>query len=290
VSCDYGPDARVLKNIRQKQLHYATIVVTPNATATYSVTVSDGNNSDTDEVTIYVSPLPNVSVSGDETILQGNYVTLSASGANTYEWSNGATAPNIAVNPSVTTTYSVKGYINNCYDEKEVTVNVIQQVVASAGEDRTICAGETTTLTASGGETYLWSTGETTQSINVSPNENTTYQVTVANSLDEDIAEVTVLVEACNDEQIEEPETYDMHIYTDRGNPNMLNIKIQGLLNPSDLYIHNVDGRLIHHQSLDSYNGQQFVIKLNTSIYNQGVYFITLKELSVMRIKRIVFR
>jgi hypothetical protein len=268
----------------------ATIVVTPNATATYSVTVSDGNNSDTDEVTIYVSPLPNVSVSGDETILQGNYVTLSASGANTYEWSNGATAPNIAVNPSVTTTYSVKGYINNCYDEKEVTVNVIQQVVASAGEDRTICAGETTTLTASGGETYLWSTGETTQSINVSPNENTTYQVTVANSLDEDIAEVTVLVEACNDEQIEEPETYDMHIYTDRGNPNMLNIKIQGLLNPSDLYIHNVDGRLIHHQSLDSYNGQQFVIKLNTSIYNQGVYFITLKELSVMRIKRIVFR
>jgi hypothetical protein len=26
VSCDYGPDARVLKNIRQKQLHYATQV------------------------------------------------------------------------------------------------------------------------------------------------------------------------------------------------------------------------------------------------------------------------
>ena len=268
----------------------ATIEVTPNATATYSVTVSEGSSTDTDEVTVYVNPLPSVSVSGDETILQGEYVTLSASGANTYEWSNGATAPNIAVNPSVTTTYYVKGYINNCYDEKEVTVNVVQQVVASAGEDRIICAGETTTLTASGGETYLWNTGETTQSIEVNPSENTTYQVTVSNSLDEDVAEVTVSVEICEEEQIEEPETYNMQIYADRGNPSMINVKIQGLLNPSELYIHNVDGRLVHSQSFGSNNGQQFVIKLNTSIYNQGVYFITLKELSVTRTKRIVFR
>jgi len=268
----------------------ATIEVIPNATATYSVTVSEGSSTDTDEVTVYVNPLPSVNVSGDETILQGEYVTLSASGANTYEWSNGATAPNIAVNPSVTTTYYVKGYINNCYDEKEVTVNVVQQVVASAGEDRIICAGETTTLTASGGETYLWNTGETTQSIEVSPSENTTYQVTVSNSLDEDVAEVTVSVEICEEEQIEEPETYNMQIYADRGNPSMINVKIQGLLNPSELYIHNVDGRLVHSQSFGSNNGQQFVIKLNTSIYNQGVYFITLKELSVTRTKRIVFR
>ena len=70
----------------------------------------------------------------------------------------------------------------------------------------------------------------------------------------------------------------------------MINVKIQGLLNPSELYIHNVDGRLVHSQSFGSNNGQQFVIKLNTSIYNQGVYFITLKELSVTRTKRIVFR
>ncbi|MCB0463280.1 MAG: T9SS type A sorting domain-containing protein, partial [Flavobacteriaceae bacterium] len=268
----------------------ATIVVTPSATTTYSVTVTEGNSSDTDSVTVYVNPLPNVSVSGNETILQGDYVTLSVSGANTYEWSNGATAPNIAVNPSVTTTYSVKGYINNCYDEKELTVNVVQQVVASVGEDRTICAGDTTTLTASGGETYLWNTGETTQSIDVSPTENTTYQVTVSNSLDQDIAEVTVLVEACEEEQIEEPEAYDMQVYTDNSHSSILYVKIQGLLNPSDLYIHSVNGKLMHSQSFDNNNGQQFVIKLNTSIYNQGVYFITLKELGVTRTKKIVFR
>jgi hypothetical protein len=108
--------------------------------------------------------------------------------------------------------------------------------------------------------------------------------------LSDSIAEVTVSVEACEEELIEQPKDYDMQIYTDRGNSSSLYVKIQGLLNPSELYIHTVDGQLIHRQSINSNNGQQFVIKLNTSIYNQGVYFITLKELSVMRTKRIVFR
>ena len=81
-----------------------------------------------------------------------------------------------------------------------------------------------------------------------------------------------------------------MQIYSDRGNPSIIYVKIQGLLNPSDLYIHNVNGKVIHSRNFDSNNGQQFTIKLNTSIYNQGVYFITLKELSVIRTKRIVFR
>ncbi|MEN8194481.1 MAG: choice-of-anchor Q domain-containing protein, partial [Bacteroidota bacterium] len=52
-------------------------------------------------------------------------------------------------------------------------------VNANAGEDQSICLGESVTLTASGGSTYSWSTGATTQSITVNPNETTTYTVTV---------------------------------------------------------------------------------------------------------------
>lgn len=55
-----------------------------------------------------------------------------------------------------------------------------------AGEDQTIhlgCSSESVTLTAtadpSGGVSYLWSGGETTQSITVSPSITTTYTVTV---------------------------------------------------------------------------------------------------------------
>jgi len=53
---------------------------------------------------------------------------------------------------------------------------------AEAGSDQSICEGETATLSATGGETYLWSTGENTQSITVSPATTTTYQVTVTSN------------------------------------------------------------------------------------------------------------
>ncbi len=46
----------------------------------------------------------------------------------------------------------------------------------------TICTGSSTTLTASGGTTYLWSTAATTAAIAVSPSSTTTYSVTVTNA------------------------------------------------------------------------------------------------------------
>jgi hypothetical protein len=271
----------------------ASITITPDVTTTYSVTVSANGNSDTDEVNVSVNPIPSVAVSDDATIVQGDYITLSANGANTYEWSNGATQPNIAVSPNTTTVYSVKGYINNCYDEKQVLVTVVEQVVATVSEDATICSGETITLFASGGDDYLWNTGETSSTIEVSPTEDTTYSVIVSNSYDNDEAEVHVSVQQCEEEVEEEiidPEDYAMKIYADGRNPSIIYVKIQGLLNPSSLYIHNVNGTRVFSQDFGSNNGQQFIIELNTAIYNQGVYFITLKENSVRRTKRILFR
>src|SRR5690606_30774029 len=51
-------------------------------------------------------------------------------------------------------------------------------IIANAGQDQTICEGSSTTLTATGGSTYEWSTGETTASITVSPDNTTSYTVT----------------------------------------------------------------------------------------------------------------
>jgi subtilisin-like proprotein convertase family protein len=50
---------------------------------------------------------------------------------------------------------------------------------ANAGPDVTLCSGQTTTLSATGGGTYLWSNGATTATTNVSPTTTTTYTVTV---------------------------------------------------------------------------------------------------------------
>ncbi|MBI4648712.1 MAG: VCBS repeat-containing protein, partial [Bacteroidia bacterium] len=56
-----------------------------------------------------------------------------------------------------------------------------EQTSVTASED-TICAGSSTTLTASGGVSYLWSTSETTASITVNPSTTTTYTVAITTS------------------------------------------------------------------------------------------------------------
>ncbi|MDU8887127.1 T9SS type A sorting domain-containing protein, partial [Yeosuana sp. MJ-SS3] len=57
------------------------------------------------------------------------------------------------------------------------TVNEIPE--ANAGADVTIEEGQSTTLTVTGGTSYQWSNGSTSQSITVSPNVTTTYSVEV---------------------------------------------------------------------------------------------------------------
>lgn len=68
--------------------------------------------------------------------------------------------------------------------------------VAEAGPDITICPGQSTTLTASGGGNYQWSNGATTAATTVSPAGTTTYTVTVTEpACGSDTDEVTVFVE-----------------------------------------------------------------------------------------------
>ena len=55
----------------------------------------------------------------------------------------------------------------------------IPGIIASS---TTICGGTPTSLTATGGGTYQWSTGATSETITVSPNSTTTYEVIVTNS------------------------------------------------------------------------------------------------------------
>lgn len=67
----------------------------------------------------------------------------------------------------------------NVYGSSNNTCSGIIPTVQLSGSN-VICSGETVTLTASAGNTYLWSTGQTTQSINVGSAGN--YVVTVTSS------------------------------------------------------------------------------------------------------------
>ena len=155
-----------------------TITVSPLVTTTYSCSFVDfcGQNR-TITQTVTVHPKPSVTVNND-TLCSGLATTLTATGANTYSWDTGETGPTITKSPTNDTTFTVIGTnIEGCMDTAVATVNVLYAVELDLNND-TICEGETTTLTADGSTSYTWSTGETTSSINVSPNTTTSYSVT----------------------------------------------------------------------------------------------------------------
>jgi hypothetical protein len=161
------------------------ITVSPSVTTTYTVVVTDGNGcTDSETATVTVNTLPTAVISGVTTVCDGSGTMLTASGAGTYAWSGGlGSAPGITVSPSVTTTYTVVVTdVNGCTDSETATVTVNTLPTAMISGGTTICDGESALLTASSASSYLWSTGETTMTIVVSPFQITTYTVTVTNS------------------------------------------------------------------------------------------------------------
>ncbi|TAL60781.1 MAG: gliding motility-associated C-terminal domain-containing protein [Bacteroidetes bacterium] len=128
------------------------------------------------------------------TICAGSTVILTASGASSYSWSTGQTTSSVVVSPSATTSYTVTG-TGFCGSGTAIgTVTVVNNLIATAGPNSTICAGQNVTLTATGGSPYSWNTGATTSSIIVSPASTTNYSVTVGSSSCSGTATATVTV------------------------------------------------------------------------------------------------
>lgn len=66
-----------------------------------------------------------------------------------------------------------------CTDADTVTIAQYPAVIAYAGEDSVICLGDTIVLSATGGMSYAWDTGDSTQQITVAPPMTTSYSVIV---------------------------------------------------------------------------------------------------------------
>ena len=157
-------------------------VITPAATKEFTV-IGTGSNgcSSTKTYTLYVNPLPTLTVVATPTIVCFTSSTLSASGANTYTWSNSATTSTTVVSPSVTTTYTVTGTSSvGCVAQKTIslTYGPTSPTITVNSNTNIVCSGSTT-LTASGGASYTWSPGgTTTATIAVSPTVASIYTVT----------------------------------------------------------------------------------------------------------------
>ena len=153
------------------------ITISANSTGDYFVQTIDIHgclSEPSDTVSVTVIDFPEIIISMDHApeICEGESVVLTApSDFDTYQWSNGDTTQSITVYESGTFDCIVSSFGCPSPASESVTVAVAPlapaPTITSFGPED-LCQGDSLTLTASNEfDRYLWSTGDTTQSITV---------------------------------------------------------------------------------------------------------------------------
>ncbi|WP_242920027.1 gliding motility-associated C-terminal domain-containing protein [Pontibacter liquoris] len=145
---------------------------------------------------ITIHPLPQLTASSPKAaICLGEKTTIQVTGADTYTWSpatglSATTGSQVTAAPTATTTYTITGKntATNCTATTTFTVVVNNPpVVKATASVQQICLGQgTSTLTASGADTYTWApatglSSTTGASVIATPATTTTYTVTGVN-------------------------------------------------------------------------------------------------------------
>jgi hypothetical protein len=132
---------------------------------------------------ITILPSPVLSVTGNTSICAGQSTTLTASGAQVYFWPGLGVSQQVVVSPASTTSYVVTGSSGNmCTDSKMVIINVTPVPNITFAGNMNVCTGDSTTLSASGANSFVWSTGGTGTTESFYPSGTTTYSITGTNN------------------------------------------------------------------------------------------------------------
>lgn len=195
------------------------------------------------------------------TILQPstNEITETACGSYTYEGETYTTSGDY--NVTLTNAVGCDSIIT-----LHLTINPIPSVTISGNTQ--INAGNSTTLTANGASTYVWSTGETTTSITVSPNTNTSYSVTgttqygcTASATTTVHVNTTSVTDYTNENGFilyPNPATHTVTLQAN-GNGNSIN----------EIKVYDVTGRMVFHKEVNAIKAE-----INVSDWTSGIYFV----------------
>ncbi len=132
------------------------IAFTPSTTNNYVVT---GTNAfgciATDSILVQVNPLPQLTLSGTTTTCFGDPISLNATGAASITW-NPIIVNNTPFIPAQSGFYVATGTSLGCTAIDSIFVTVNPLPILLAGNDTTVCLGESIQLNAQGASNYTW--------------------------------------------------------------------------------------------------------------------------------------
>ncbi len=163
--------------------------ITGLSAGTYTCVVTDNDGCKyTLEATLINPAPPNINIYPlSDSICSGSPLLITASGVKTYSWlpNTGLSCyncPNPTATPTATITYTVTGVDSNGCTATATTMIKVDTMPhpVITGKD-SICLGYRDTLSVTGGNTYLWSTGATTTTISGIIGGTETFTVTAYN-------------------------------------------------------------------------------------------------------------
>jgi hypothetical protein len=155
------------------------ITVTPGTSTEYTVTLTNGSCTQVRNITVNVTSKVNPTFNPILPICSGATApvlqTTSTNGI------SGTWTPPVVSNTE-SGTYNFTPGPGICANAGSLEIIVNESPVAAVSSAAPICAGESAELTATGGVSYAWSTGDSTATIQVNPSATTNYTVTVTGS------------------------------------------------------------------------------------------------------------
>jgi gliding motility-associated-like protein len=137
-----------------------------------------------DSLDLTVNPLPNMGlVASSQALCPNETLTLTASGAASYDWSGPGVASittNIqSIIPTGTGVFNVVGHTaEGCVDSIQTNFTLYPKPQMSISPDQEICDGQMASISVTGADTYVWNPTNLSGSlVYVSPTVTTNYQV-----------------------------------------------------------------------------------------------------------------